>query len=442
MKFMKPLSLILWGLVLTAFLGSCDKTEPSAKRVEKTPQQECSSFDLRAADVAEGLANLGLTPEDLMNLSTVAKDNSRKGYDELIFLEDMISDRSEDLREEKEDFFSRLKSELTAKASALRSGGEFVPDESVISQLKEMTLYWPYVGNWDMTAYPVVAYVDENVPEDATQIKAYKLDNSGKVVGTIIIDEEYAEKNPVLIVEKKRKPEYMVLQPKTENSASSNTPIDLSKIVGVLGDSFYTGSFNHHRPIIGEITGGFEMPEKKKGERVVALKLGKVKCTKQWDSWVRGGSEFVFMATYVRPEKQENGMISYTPLNSKFGISFTRGEINKGTVKQFDNYYLITDYDKGIDLVHCKIVEDDQGWFDKSKTLEISFSYKNVKVSFSIPGFISPFEDVYETTYTWKFLMSTLNYDKDADEFKWLDADGFQWTMPIEKGEVVLDDEE
>lgn len=441
MKIMKPLSLLLLGFVLMAFLGSCDKAEPSAERVEKTPQQECSSFDLRAADVAEGLANLGLTSDDLVTLSTVAKENSRKGYDELIFLEDMVSDRSEELREEKEDFFSRLKSKLTAKASTLRSGGEFLPDESVISQLKEMTLYWPYVGNWDMTAYPVVAYVDENVHEDATQIKAYKLDNSGKVVGTIIIDEEYAKKNPVLIVEKKRKPEYLVLQPKIENSTSS-TPIDLSKIVGVLGDSFYTGSFNHQHPIIGELTGGFEMPKKKKGERVVALKLGKVKCTKQWDSWIRGGSEFVFMATYVRPEKQENGMISYTPLNSKFGISFTREEINKGIVKQFDNYNIITDYDKGIDLVHWKIVEDDQGWFDKPQPLEISFSYKGVKVSFGIPLFISPFEDVYETFYTRKFFMSTLNYDKDADEFKWLDADGFQWTMPIEKGEVVLDDEE
>ena len=86
-------------------------------------------------------------------------------------------------------------------------------------------------------------------------------------------------------------------------------------------------------------------------------------------------------------------------------------------------------------------MEDDQGWFNKDTILKLNFGYKGTTVGVEIPGFVSPFQEVFELTYSWDFFISSLNYDSETKDFIWQNADGLHWTFPVVKGKIEIDAE-
>lgn len=419
-------STLLVGLLsISLVVGGCKKKSNLYEEPSNNSSQPDKDVSLRAADVAQGLADGGLTFQDFLNMSNQVKENIGKGYDERIYLEDLADQTNEDLRSSGSSFYLKLKESITASKSSLRSNTGFNNGDFLITQLKGMSFYWPNCDDWNYKEFPVVAYVDEFVPNDATTLEAYKVDEDGKIVGTIIIDEEYTENNPVLIVEKKHKPKYNVLAPNT-----SNIPDDFSDFLNGSGVS--KGNHDHG----GSVGPGSPKDE----EKIIALKLGKVQATKQWDNWFRGGSEFVFVATYVYPEIKTDGSVAYATHTSVNGLTFTRKEIKRKVEKRY-NAYILSDHKHGLDLVHWKIVEDDQGWFNKDTILKLNFGYKGTTVGVEIPGFVSPFQEVFELTYSWDFFISSLNYDSETKDFIWQNADGLHWTFPVVKGKIEIDAE-
>ena len=62
----------------------------------------------------------------------------------------------------------------------------------------DIQIYWPYSEDWDGKTLPAITYA----PEDEDQEWNYAYKKNGDKIDTIIVNEEYMEKNPVWIINK------------------------------------------------------------------------------------------------------------------------------------------------------------------------------------------------------------------------------------------------
>lgn len=369
--------------------------EPLQQSLNQTETSPNPRGSLRAEDVATNLATEQFNTKDFVELAGVIALNVEKGYDEKLYLSDLM--KGGDLRNSKSPFLCKLRDMLSS--SELRGG------DTRDNQETELSLYWMNSREWNKQERPTIAYVTEDTPKDAKEIPGIITNDKGEVIKTIMVNEEYAKTHPTVIVNKSPKPE--------------GTPI-AAKPQG------YKSPLNGDHPILNPI----------KRFYVKTLFLGKMQATKQYDPWIDGGSEFYYLVEYPINKIDQNGNPTLQEAHGKFFVSYTRNEISNGVVKDLD-FVLVSSWNKALDNIGFVLYEDDSTWAPTGN-IKFSFTYQGYGFTFEIPVPATR-TDLYKTYFSGDFLMSGHNYDSDTKDWKWHNADGVKFTLPIKYAHIFND---
>ncbi len=308
-----------------------------------------------------------------------------------------------------------------AKLFEVSSISNYALQPAQIETLKKNSyqIYWPYSENWDGKTMPVIAFVPED--QNAEIITAYKIDG-GKLV-PMLVDENYAENNPVWIINKSDIP-YEELP----NFSNNELVQDGVAYLGGRCDEPGPVEIAGDKPVIGGGKPPVIQP------LVMSVYLGGFMADHQYDSWIAGGSEFdITMAQYsgpyiIKEEDFNSKAVTVTTLR----ITRSRKDIKNKKWIYFDNCVLISEWFGNENNAAFQIIESDGGSkknFESELTLTLagkSFGYK-----VNLP-FQSHDERIYRTVYTHNFIRSSNNNPNVPFE-----ASGVHWTLPWVDGTIV-----
>jgi len=191
--------------------------------------------------------------------------------------------------------------------------------------LKELTnsdfiIYWPYSEDWDGEELPTLVAAPDN--EDATEAYGTKITRDGYKLrcDTVLVDEDYAMKHPVWVINTKKE------DPNVAYIPMSN---------GEDGDSDEC------------------LTTRAAGNPLYVWKMTRMKVTHQYDGLFNGGSEFDIQAVYPN-------LPGYAAISTKHRVNFSRKDIRKERWKDLDlllnsnwredqitNALIITEWDNG-----------------------------------------------------------------------------------------------
>lgn len=382
-------AIVLLIAMMPMLLGSCSQKyeEPKAQEnVEETQPQGT----LRSVDIATILSDGDFSISDFASLASSIQTNAEIGYDEKVYLSDLSTLRSTD-----NSFATKLLQKLNT--SSLRSATN-----------SDFSLYWRSCQAWNKTERPVVAYVSEETPENAKEIPAFELDENGKIVNTIMIDEEYTKNHPTLIVNGDEKPKGKIIpiRPKGYISNLIVPSIDYSKLKIIR-------------------------------KRVTSLYLGDLQVSEQFDCWFNGGSEICFVVAYPRAVVKKDGNVEFEDRTTYQCRYVTRDQIDNEEILHLD-YDLVLDWDPYLNRIGWFAYEDDSTWAAKG-SVEFKFSYKgfDFTAKATVPN---TKEKIVKTDYTGSYLMSTDNIDPDTKQWKMHKANGIKYTLPVKIADVLPSD--
>jgi len=279
------------------------------------------------------------------------------------------------------------------KPFTLRSSGDeletFVLDNNV-------QIYWPYSENWDGKEIPVVTF--NNGSKNANNVTAYKKvtdDNGFSSIEKITVNEEYAKKHPVWVI--------------NENDLSYDDLPD-----------FMNGEFEKNGVFFYSETASKKTTSFRASNS--ALMLESLQATKQYDDWLNGGSEFEFkLSQPLAPSYSTSG-------NNVYRISISRSDIsNKKTF--YPNYPLNTNWTVEQVQNGLKIVETDTGGSKNwSFNLGVKILGEDLSIAASIPYGSNDdhlFESILDRAYIESSVMNgptKVFYSND---------NGFNWRMHL-----------
>lgn len=393
MKKVKSVLVLISAISLTLLSQCSPKSEVSELRKKGEEYTETKSIGgLRSGDIATLLSSTEFQISDFSELANLIKENVQDGYDEKFYLSDLNLGKS--TRQCQSKFTSKLASAI--QSHPMRAGSS--------SEIVETSLYWRNHDKWDGNERPTIAFVSENIQEDTQEIPAFIADGKEGKAKMITINEEYTKTHPTIIVNYTKKPEGIPTpaRPIGYNSPLSPTPL------------FNSISVN----------------------TVKTLYLGKVQATVHYDVWFNGGSEFYFLIEYPMCTKNAQGETTLTEAHGRHFVSFTRDEIDNQTIKDFD-CVLVSEWNQQLDKIGFLLYEDDST-FAMGGTFEFSFSFKEFAFSFKVPV-PNTKEEILSTYYSGNFLMSSLNYNRSENSWRWHNANGIKWTFPVIIGRIFED---
>ncbi|MBQ2113311.1 MAG: hypothetical protein II194_08855, partial [Bacteroidales bacterium] len=227
----------------------------SCEIVDNVPDEDTVMQAVELAEVAEILSRLPLENAQVEEVYMAVTSSSGNGYDEEYMMKDLFerpgtgvgdSDVKSagtftvPLRDLIEDYvYSR---------PAVRSGRETMDPEAYLSALvqSDIQIYWPYSEKWDGRTMPVITFD----PEDGSEVNiGYRMIDGGdgfRYVEEVMVDEAFAEANPVWVVNRNSDAEYasleMLRREDPEWGAGGGNIIvnPLRSRTGTMGDKFRT----------------------------------------------------------------------------------------------------------------------------------------------------------------------------------------------------------
>lgn len=273
------------------FVTSCSNEED----LEPSSSNVC---DLTREDVVDLLKDVDIDIALSKEIHNFVSNSLSVGRDEDIRIGTMLS--TETRSNGQTLFAQRLKQ--TLKKHSITRGDIDESDVHLLDKLvsSDFIIYWPYSEDWDGKELPtlVAAPKDKNV-EEAYGLKITQ-ENGRKVYQKILLNEEYAMKHPVWVINEKKDDTnvtYLITSEEDE---------ELPMFTRSATDSIYV------------------------------WKLTRMKVTHQYDTWFYGGSEFDVQVAYpVLP--------GYTAAMTTVRVEFSRKTIRKENWKYF-NHYLNTNW--------------------------------------------------------------------------------------------------
>lgn len=204
-----------------------------------------------------------------------------------------------------------------------------------------LQVFWPYPEKWDGQTQPVVTF-DPLAGESGTGEEAYvayRLDEDG-TLSELMVDEEYALRNPVWVVNvSEAAPEGVVVMPvgPMEGSiAPMETPAPCEEPLEGGGVSIACDGGGG-----GGGGGGTTCPAPPATEPdydVSLIKMGYMQVTRQYDSWINGGSEIYIShpKTHVNFGNPSESTVEV----STFSHYFSRGTIDDKKWVPIDQQYI------------------------------------------------------------------------------------------------------
>lgn len=416
---------IIW--ILLVLITSCTSIEEPGVKDETSSQTATRSLSLEDPHEHSTMAqreaialwfanNYSLLEAKRVHMAiTSAVAN---GLDEILYLKEYASPNPSSNKISKEGIsetskafaeeFGRV-SEASGSAKANSFGSSTFP----VTDNEYLQIYWPNSDDWDGSSTPVFVYAPENV--NTLRTYGYQVNLAGRPK-KILVDEAYCEQHPVWIINESETPFKHIPNFNKGEYKSSNGTV-YSQALGPIGG------------------GSFDFEEQ---EIATTVRIGTVKSTKQHDSWICGGSEYVFrFGTFENTSLTCIADTSkFEPLVSTTKISFTRKEIKKGITKEL-NAIAVSHWPKKLQEVAMLLVEEDPGKDNQSFDVNLGFSWKDFKFSMAISvPFKNHDDEIARRIYAREFILSSNNQDDNGD---WMPdtSDGVYWTLPVKRGLIT-----
>ncbi len=266
--------------LLTSILFSCNNNGENAQTMALLSENNALTF-------TEVMLNASIDKDIVDILHSEAVNSSSNGLDESIYLTEILSENNSQTKSsDSRDFLKSFFTENCAQHMTKSMNNE-------LCDINNIEIYWPYCEHWDGYSQPVIVintYDDSQFIED-DKVYAYRIteSNGSYIVDSLIVDEAYAMKNPVWVI--------------------NNCSLSIDDILSIKNN--YTAT---------------TINPTSKSSYVCETEVVTFKATEQHDVWINGGSEFEIHWLFPKPDN--------TIATNKSGlITFTREQINNKTTK-------------------------------------------------------------------------------------------------------------
>lgn len=333
----------------------------SVSRVPDAPEQPSrvlpvpsASLEATPEGVARMLSEIPFGIEQAREVWSAVNSSISNGYDEEYLFSAMLDSPGSGVGDitlqrasaaEVSKPMSFLLSEYAeSRAPSTRSSGFL---ESL--KLSGLQIYWPYSEDWDGVTMPALTFNAEDGQETGTGFRRVQRGDGSISVETFVIDEEYAEKHPVWVVNRNEDSGYL-------------TP---EMIERVIPENSFTRAASSD---------------------VKTLKLKDFKAHRNYDSWFAGASEFVIKCGSV-----ENFKAATTDELKLYHTSLTdlvlvvkRKQVGKYVRL---NSVLVSEWTGQLDECAFMMIEDDGGTSTTWKcnaTVKIKSKSYGVEIEFPL----------------------------------------------------------
>ncbi|MDE5585068.1 MAG: hypothetical protein K2I92_01865 [Muribaculaceae bacterium] len=371
-------------------------------------------------EIAQWLAK-NYTLKEAKRIHMAVKRSLSMGLDEIYYLKEYAS-----LSPSSNKVFQEEPSEVSRKfrLDFQKSNLEYNSENSTqttqqavnLFNHERLEIYWPYSDNWDGVTTPVVAYAPKSL--SALHTIGYIYTKMG-VPTQVRVDEAYCQQHPVWLITESETP-YSLLPNFAKGETVSSDGIYYSPCSG--------SSFSPTVPIdsirMTDIT------------TIITLRLGTVRSEKNHDSWIAGGSEYLFSFASLDNAnlRNEADTVNCSRTICKTKISFTRKEIDKKTTKELKSV-VVSDWQKNLDNIAMTLVEEDPGGSKKEPyEAKLTVTYKGQTYGFDISIPRTNLDDhLAERIYSRRFILSTNNLNENEG---WIEdsSDDVYWTLPYKVG--------
>ncbi len=379
------------GIFFLPLLFSCEK-EIHVKSAETAGSPV--ALDV----VAEMLSELPLEPEHFREVHSAVESSSGNGYDEEYTMSDLFSSPGKGVGDTPtkaaaaSKSFSRPLRELIREhvrsSVATKAGGESAYGDDADAYLSalessDVQIYWPYSENWDGESSPVFTFDPGDDSEINVGYRVLKNEFGETSVEKIDVTEDYAEKNPVWVVNRNSDCGFTSLEiirrehPEWDNGGGAL--IIGGRRQGTVPYSDAPGVAAHQAALAGSAD------TKAGGAGLKTLVLKEFTMKRNYDCWFAGGSEFFIKAGSVSDfcAATEAELQLYSPMVTDFMIVVKRKQ--KGQALPF-NTVIVSDWSEQLTHVAFMIVEDDGGRIEQWKcSAVVKIKSKSYGFDISLP---------------------------------------------------------
>ena len=263
---------------------------------------------------------------------------------------------------------SRSGNSNTASSGASMADSGFGDDaDAYLAALEssDVQIYWPYSENWDGQSEPVFTFDPGDDSDVNIGYKVVRQPDGSSRVEEVEVDEAFAEKNPVWVVNR--------------NSDCGFTSLEIMRREHPEWDN------GGGALIIGGKRKASASTALTRASTLKTLVLKEFTMKRNYDCWFAGGSEFFIKAGSVNDffASTEAELRLYTPQVTDFMVVVKRKQ--KGQPLPF-NTVIVSDWSEQLTQVAFMITEDDGGTLDQWKcSAVVKIKSKSYGFDISLP---------------------------------------------------------
>ncbi len=361
--------------------------------------------------VAAMLSELPLEAEHYREVHSAVESSSGNGYDEEYTMSDLFASPGKGVGDSRtkaaaaSKAYGRPLRELIrehVKASvATRAAGSGMTDmtrsgavdsgfgddaDAYLAALEssDVQIYWPYSENWDGKSEPVFTFDPGDDSDVNIGYKVMRQPDGSSRIEEVEVDEAFAEKNPVWVVNRNSDCGFTSLEimrrdhPEWDNGGGAL----------IVGGKRGASQRNAAGFAAAQSASGRDFEDnvvKSGGAGLKTLVLKEFTMKRNYDCWFAGGSEFFVKAGSVSDfyASTEAELRLYTPQVTDFMIVVKRKQ--KGQPLPF-NTVIVSDWSEQLTHVAFMITEDDGGTLDQWKcSAVVKIKSKSYGFDISLP---------------------------------------------------------
>jgi len=324
---MKSFTTVSAVLAIPLFMACSylDDAGQSALSNDVVPAEE-SVLEVTPKGVADLLSQLPLGIDQAMEVWNAVSASASNGYDEEYTLASMLSCPGAGVGDaalgtKAAEYSSPLKDLLGSFVEGVSQTRAAGFEDALAGS--DLQLYWPYSEDWDGISLPTITFDPENGAESNVGYLREELPGGKWIVKEVVVDEEYAMKNPVWIVNR--------------NEDAGHLTFQMMEKLGVSTQPVETRS--------GELR---------------SLVLKEFKAHRNYDSIFAGGSEFFVKVGAINNFKAStlDDLKKYYPQVTDFMVNVRRKQV--GSAIRL-NAILVSDWTDQLMESAFIIIEDDGG---------------------------------------------------------------------------------
>ncbi|MBP5689971.1 MAG: hypothetical protein J6W74_03555 [Bacteroidales bacterium] len=334
--------LLLLAATLPLVTLSCENVDTNPLDHPDQGEVPATAPAVPLGEVAEIFSILPIGPEQLREVSDAVSASVANGYDEEYTMADLFTVPGAGVGDDRLETKAALRtysrplrdllSECIRDRFATR-GDDGTSADKYLELLtgSDLQVYWPYSDSWNGEEAPVITFDPEDGSSNNVGYKVSTDANGKRTVTKMVVTEDYAKQHPVWVINR--------------NDDASYTSIELLR---------------RQDPDWGSSGGNVVVKSSDSGDESKTLVLKSFKAYRNYDCWLRGGSEFFVKCGSIEnfTAKNDAEMRQYSPSITDFMIEVRRNMV--GISLPF-NAVLVTDWTPQLEKCLFMITEDDGG---------------------------------------------------------------------------------